>query len=328
MDDDAYMAAWREPNPPVDQLIADPRFPDCGVAALYAATLRGRPAAAPPQLPGGLFLASTGPWTGQRILPLAQQLEVAHLCSEAGLTAAAELAARWCPDVSPLPSLFTPEASYTRESVPFEAEESAEDPAAGIVRITEGGRTLIATLCGQGTSMGYLRSGDVALQAYGPQRSPIGDCSRFGIVNPWCEKSPVHKPDLLMRDSGFILKGTARVSGGKQWMAIEYHYSDGQLHLKVEPLQEPVPILFYAFAKSCTLGGRTLHHPSLEQIKGPAAEIELKGETGSIQIKSPRGQARAIPLSGGDHFWGATFLIAYEPGCCEWLIGAEDSSIR
>jgi len=165
-----------------------------------------------------------------------------------------------------------------------------------------------ATTTGIGTGLGTYQLKGVSLQTFGPQLSPLGDCSAFGIAQPTC----LHKPQLELRDNGFYLKGVTRLHRNPyiaHWIEVTQELEDERLELELRPLK---PIegwwTFYWLCEEVQIGDRKLHPRSLDSYRGEKGPIKI----GKLTVRSPgAGSMEVIPLPGGDTFWGATFLVAY-----------------
>jgi hypothetical protein len=167
---------------------------------------------------------------------------------------------------------------------------------------------VVATTAGHGTGLGAGSFGDVTICTFGPQVSPLGDCSTFGIHNPVSAEGPRHRATIA-EDS---IEGVCAIHGTEgQWLEVKQTIDQESWEIAIEGAAHP--LLFYVNCQAVTAGSSRVPRGALSGYTGPASELQLEGAEGSVTLTSETSEVQVIPLSGGDHFWGASFLIAYPP---------------
>ena len=104
-------------------------------------------------------------------------------------------------------------------------------------------------------------------------------------------------------------------------------------HLSIETVfngifdQKIFAFVFFAKAPTCLVDGRQAIEPrSFQRYQGKIRPVYLKGERASLAIEAGHkdGEMQVIPLGGGQNFWGADFLIAYQCNsdeeCYRWQL--------
>ena len=76
---------------------------------------------------------------------------------------------------------------------------------------------------------------------------------------------------------------------------------------------EPLSMVLFLKSPRLILGGKAcVDRGSLERYEGKSLPIELQGAQDKIFIHpDPSLKMQVIPLAGGDHFWGADFIVAF-----------------
>jgi hypothetical protein len=76
--------------------------------------------------------------------------------------------------------------------------------------------------------------------------------------------------------------------------------------------KENLAMVFYVRCDQLVIGGKTtLQAGALERYQGKAVPLELRSGNEKIFIEPSDQEMQIIPLAGGEHFWGAHFLIAF-----------------
>lgn len=208
------------------------------------------------------------------------------------------------------------------------------------------GCSAVATLYGGGTGMGCFHRGDVQVVNFGPQHLPLGDCRGFGLEGAG-RLLASRLRTLSIEEGGFVLEGTGRMAPrpkGVQSLAgfrhgdpsgcwIEARIEVNKGHLCVETHfngifdDKSFAFVFFIKASGCIIDGKQVIKPrSFQHYQGEICPVQLKGEqfTVCIEAEHKTGEMRVIPLGGGQNFWGADYLIAYqchtEGGCYRWQL--------
>jgi hypothetical protein len=170
---------------------------------------------------------------------------------------------------------------------------------------TEG---VVATTAGHGTGLGAGSFGDVTICTFGPQLSPLGDCSTFGIHNPVSSEGARHRATI----GDNVIEGVCAIHGTEgQWLEVKQKVGASSWNIELEG--DAAPVVFYVDCQAVSIDNSRVERGALSGFAGKSQCVELEGAERSTKLISEACDVRVIPLSGGDHFWGASFLIAYPP---------------
>jgi hypothetical protein len=148
--------------------------------------------------------------------------------------------------------------------------------------------------------------------------APLDDLEKFGIDRTCSLTSRTFNEITWEKTQfNFRMKGWTKLFAHPAWMQIEAYFEAQKFKLSCR-LQEDRPsenlaMVFYLKGDQLVIGGKeTLQGGSLERYQGKAVPLELIAEDEKIFIEPLFDQEmQIIPLAGGDHFWGAHFLIAF-----------------
>lgn len=187
----------------------------------------------------------------------------------------------------------------------------------------------IATLYGGVSGMGCYHHKDVQVMSFGPQHLPLGDCSGFGLeggsrfLNDHIKVFSINTGEYLLegvsRLSPFIAVGPTEEVPSGRWMESRQKLKHGMLSVEAKflGLFEPTELIFSFFikCKDCLIdGGRIIKPRSLNRYHGKSASLKLQGNDSSLLLSAGQNheEMHIVPLGGGDNFWGADFLVAYQ----------------
>lgn len=212
---------------------------------------------------------------------------------------------------------------------PFILPENIQDPSTALVGYRSHSMHIACTLHGSQTGLGCLNYGGVEIVTYGPQYLPLAECDGFGIEGNSLSDHGMRRSSIETYRSSFVLKGCTRMVDQPSvmrleskfrniWIDVVQEFKNPHLYLKTTFLGldgwDSVAFCFYVKADACKVSGRKILPCTLERYEGDAATLlfESKGvnvEFRPLAFKDTKMQV--IPLSGGNHFWGADFLVAY-----------------
>jgi hypothetical protein len=143
---------------------------------------------------------------------------------------------------------------------------------------------------------GSLRSGSVLIPAFGPHSAPLSNSNLFGMKQ-------------VVSNEGWF---SSTASKDAWFQLTPLHIDSFALQcIGVEP-ENPVYFVFYVQANDCMIDGRQFKPKSLLRFSGQMDVVQFQQGLDKLQIMTDRPiSVELIPLSGGDTFWGATFLLAY-----------------
>ncbi len=195
----------------------------------------------------------------------------------------------------------------------------------------------IATLYGGLSGMGCFHKGDVQIVNFGPQHLPLGDCTGFGLEGT--EKLLSGRLQTFeTRETGFILEGVARMAPRPKdfksfgtyrhgdpsgcWIDTKIEMENDRLSLAISYNgifdDSLFAFVFFVKALGCIVDGRQqIKAKSFQNYQGNICSAHFQGESSSIAIsieegRQKEGEMRVVPLGGGQNFWGADYLIAYQ----------------
>ena len=194
----------------------------------------------------------------------------------------------------------------------------AEEMTVGLMKFATAQWSMACSLSGWNSGIFSYHKNDAAIVNSGPQAVPLDALDKFGIDRT-CSISARSFNEIRWEKTAyhFRMKGWAKAFAHPAWMEIEAYYEAQKLTLSCQ-LQEERPsenlaMVFYVRCDLLAIGGKeTLQAGSLERYQGKALPLELRAEEEKIFIEPLTEQEmQIIPLAGGDHFWGAHFLIAF-----------------
>lgn len=212
-----------------------------------------------------------------------------------------------------------------------ELEEGICDPYTALVGLRCEDVSVACTLMGGHTGMGYLKKGETAISAYGPQLHPLDHPELFGILRG-CKGTG--ELQVTSRGDEFVVKGRCQVTAEQSktpspatyrigaapvtWMEAEQLWKRNQLMIQasfysLSPLNQ-TSFAFYVHGESCLVNHEcSIHSQSLERYQGRVAQVQVESPSSSFTIHAlpGKGELQIIPLAGGECFWGADFLISY-----------------
>jgi hypothetical protein len=267
------------------------------------------------------------------------QMEEAHL-QEIALKMAAFQYATLDHEGKPLFSIFRQEVARKYEelqranslffaALPATVKKAPTflDAELGIFAWKREEETFFSTASGCKSGMGAHLFRDVGILNFAPQKLPLGECERFGLAG----RAMVFSFEEKGR--GVEIASTCRLASSRSgtneidglmnssysglWISAKLFYELHQMRLVAQlegtSALENWVFSFFIKGKFCFVAGSHKLAPrSLDRYLGPPQEVEVRGERGKCSLQaSGAAKMEVIPLIGGDHFWGADFLIAY-----------------
>jgi hypothetical protein len=246
-----------------------------------------------------------------------------RLTSDPGFNLAAQIQKHYGWDPVSLPGkLLTliPEKLSTPLKLSF--KPFAEEMTVGLMKFMTPQSSMACSLSGWNSGVFSYHKNHAAIVNAGPQLAPLDDLEKFGIDRT-CSLTSRTFNEITWEKTAFDfrMKGWTKIFAHPAWMQIEAYYEAQKLKLSCR-LQEDRPhdglaMVFYAKGDQLVIGGKeTLQAGSLERYKGKAVPLELRAEDEKIFIEpltesGADQEMQIIPLAGGEHFWGAHFLIAF-----------------
>lgn len=197
----------------------------------------------------------------------------------------------------------------------------AEEMTVGFMKFVTEEMSLMTQISGWNSGIFSLHKQEVAIVNAGPQVGPYDNLKQFGIRRTWSVKGrPFQEMEWEKTAYHGHLKGWTQLFAHPLWMEVKTEVQAGQVTLETSLQKEaenlPVSMVFFLTAPRLILGGK--HHlesGTLERYEGKAVALELQGAQDKLVLHpDASSKMHVIPLAGGDHFWGAQFLIAFPFG--------------
>jgi hypothetical protein len=194
----------------------------------------------------------------------------------------------------------------------------AEEMTVGLMKFMTPQWSMACSLSGWNSGVFSYHKHHAAIVNSGPQIAPLDDLEKFG-VDRTCSLTSRTFNEITWEKTqfNFRMKGWTKIYAHPAWMQIEAYYEAQKLklscHLQEDRPSENLAMVFYLKGDQLVIGGKeTLQGGSLERYQGKAVPLELRAEDEKIFIE-PLGdhEMQIIPLAGGEHFWGAHFLVAF-----------------
>lgn len=170
---------------------------------------------------------------------------------------------------------------------------------------------------GDHTGLGTIDFFPIQVVSMGPHYFPLGDQTRFGIYRKGDDFSDVEIS--LDKISGWtkFIPCDRSFGSGATWLYFEAEKKQSAVSLRASfengKGEDPFAFAFFVKADEVQVGGKRYVKGTLSGYQGISGVIELISEEKKVCLESnEKAPMHIIPLAGGDFFWGADFLIAYE----------------
>lgn len=240
-----------------------------------------------------------------------------RLTKETGFQKLSEIAQNqfWDPSAFPIKLLVLVPSNLPQAlSNPY--RPFAEEMTVGLMKFPHPDFSFAATLSGSNSGLFSFHKKQVALVNAGPQVGSFDDSSQFGITRTFSKIRPFQ--EITWEKSAYHcqLKGWTQLSAIPVWLHMDARIQAGQLSMELsiqeKTLQDPVHFVLFLKCDKLVLGGK--HHletGTLERYDGRSLTLELQsGQEKMVIHPDLASTMQVIPLAGGDHFWGAQFLVA------------------
>ncbi len=234
--------------------------------------------------------------------------------------------------LKPILSLFRQDRGYSQAELEeanssfFEAAGIAMnptyqyvDPTLGIVARRDAEHAMICLGSGCKSGMGAYFAGDSAVLNFGPQLTPLGDCSGFGLAgraqNVKAEETFLSYQCRLAaphnRDTGFPWLEDSGYAGAWIESACNIESDQMKVECQLEGFRPHTDFLFTFFVKAeaCLVAGSHKLNPrSLDRYQGPPQTVVCN----DVLITPEQGfhSMKVLPLAGDESYWSADFMIA------------------
>jgi hypothetical protein len=242
-----------------------------------------------------------------------------RLSGEVGFNRLAQIARQesWDPNTFPV-RLLVLVPSTMAPSIPNPYHPFAEEITVGLIKFANADMSLMAHLSGFNSGIFSIHKKEVAIVNAGPQVGAYDDLSKFGISRTWGIKNRPFQ-EIIWEKTAYHchLKGWTQLSALPLWVQLDARLQAGQVTVETtiqeKTVQEPLSMVLFLRCEKLILGGK--HHletGTLERYEGRALTLELQGGVEKMILHPDSSlHMQVIPLAGGDHFWGAQFLVAF-----------------
>ncbi len=242
-----------------------------------------------------------------------------RLTGERGFFTLSELAKEqaWDPEAFPI-KLMVLAPSTMQPTLPSPYHPFAEEITVGIMKFANADMSLMAQLSGWNSGLFSFHKNEVSIANAGPQVGSYDDVGKFGICRTLPAKNRAFQ-EITWEKTAYHchLKGWTQLSALPLWIEMDARLQAGQASIEVviqdKTVEAPLSMVLFLKCNKLILGGK--HHletGTLETYDGKALTLELQGPTEKMALHpDPALSMKVIPLAGGDHFWGAQFLVAF-----------------
>lgn len=170
---------------------------------------------------------------------------------------------------------------------------------------------------GDHTGLGSITFNDVAVVAMGPHYFPLGELSRFGIYRDGDDFSDIEESKTRVWGWTKLVAGDRSFGSGATWIQFSAEKKEDEilLHAGFEngKGEDPFAFVFFVKAEEVRIADKRYVKGGLSHFQGLGTSVELVMGQEKISLQSETKMTmQIIPLAGGDYFWGADFLIAFE----------------
>lgn len=222
---------------------------------------------------------------------------------------------------------------------PIEAKErdvslTNIDRSLGFLRYTYKELSLVCSASGVNTGLGAVHKNGLEIVSFGPHVSHLSEPDGFGIYRT-CSGSEEGFKDLLLKsqEESCHFKGWSRLvcrdlfvkknqnftsaRPGKQWVFFDIQADKETVVLDIsfssDPKLLPLFFVFFVRAQRANVFQKQRFLPGeLNQFHGKSCEVTFESMDKQLSI-NPMFESKMslIPLGNKQHFWSATFLLAF-----------------
>ncbi len=173
------------------------------------------------------------------------------------------------------------------------------------------------TYQGDHTGLGVIDFDQVQIVSMGPHYFPLGEPSRFGIYRKGEDFSDIETS--LHKISGWtkFIPCDRSFGSGATWLYFTAEKKENEVHVCASfengKGEDPFAFVFFVKAEEIQIFDKRFQKGSLTGYQGIGGVAYLIGEEKRVCMQSlVKAPMHITALAGGDFFWGADFMIAYE----------------
>ena len=178
-------------------------------------------------------------------------------------------------------------------------------------------KNITVSYLGDHTGLGSIDFGSIAVVSMGPHYFPLGELSRYGIYREREDLDDIEESGTAISSWTKLIAGDRSFGSGATW--IYFRAMKEQNEIKISAAfengkgEDPFAFVFFVKAEEIKVSEKRYLKGSLASYQGMNAPLELiSGQEKVVLTPQFKGPIQIIPLAGGDYFWGADFLIAFE----------------
>ncbi len=173
------------------------------------------------------------------------------------------------------------------------------------------------TYQGDHTGLGKIDFKQISVVSMGPHYFPLGELARFGIFRSGEDLSDIEMNRDKIGGWTKLVAGDRPFGSGATWIYFSAEKEPKKIKLSASfengKGEDPFAFVFFIKADSIKLSDKKIAKGSLSSYQGPNSQIECISGAETIAINSTiKSPIQIIPLAGGEFFWGADFLVAFE----------------
>jgi hypothetical protein len=173
------------------------------------------------------------------------------------------------------------------------------------------------TYQGDHTGLGVIDFGQVQIVSMGPHYFPLGEPSRFGIYRKGDDFSDIETS--LHKISGWtkFIPCDRSFGSGATWIYFAAEKKENEVHVSAlfenGKGEDPFAFVFFVKADEIQVFDKRYQKGTLSGYQGMSGPMQLINKEKKVFMQSEvKAPMHITPLAGGEFFWGADFLIAYE----------------
>ena len=176
---------------------------------------------------------------------------------------------------------------------------------------------IILNYQGDHTGLGSIDLGKMSVVSMGPHYFPLGDLTRFGIYREGEDFSDVEESSTRISGWTKLIACDRSFGSGATWINFSAEKTSSDIFLQASfengKGEDPFAFVFFVKADEIKISDKRFVKGALSSFQGMGSSVDMISGCDitvlSLQFKAP---VQIIPLAGGDFFWGADFLIAFE----------------
>jgi hypothetical protein len=170
---------------------------------------------------------------------------------------------------------------------------------------------------GNRVGIGSIDFGNILITNMGPHYLPLGDLSRFGIVNENSDSDDIQILDNSIEGVTKLISSNDEYASGATWMCFKAERKDQDtiLTAKFENFEGEAPFAFVFFVKAEEVRhlDKKYKKGGLQNFSGASSFVDIVSGKKKVSIAPDfKTSMQIIPLGGDESYFGSDFIIAFE----------------